>query len=149
LYHSCEEREWFPFADTQKTLETLKQKGLKIGLISNHPYHISILNMLETYNLKNYFDAIMTSARFGKRKPHVEIFLKTISKMGLSEEANHQTIMCGDEYADIIGASKAGLIPVFYHRKVEFPYEKEINLSNIKTIEGIYDIVGIIENFNI
>jgi len=85
LYHSCEQKEWTPFDDTFLTLKRLKRMNIKIGLISNHPYHNSILKMLENYDLTKFFDIVMTSAKFKRRKPHKGIFMETIHKMGLSK----------------------------------------------------------------
>ncbi|TFF88447.1 MAG: HAD family hydrolase [Promethearchaeota archaeon] len=148
LYHSCEEEEWTPFDETRRTLIKLQQMNIKIGLISNHPYHASILNMLENYDLTKFFDIIMTSAKFKKRKPHKGIFTETILEMGLKVNDVDKVIMCGDEYADVVGASRAGLIPVLYLRKVDFPYEKEINIPDLITIKNINEIIPVFERFN-
>jgi HAD superfamily hydrolase (TIGR01549 family) len=148
LYHSCEENEWTPFEETEDTLKALKKMNLKIGLISNHPFHKSIVRMLENYELKNYFDFIMTSGKFGKRKPFGEIFINTINNMGLKKRDKSNIIMCGDEYADVVGAHKTGLIPVLFQRRVKFPFEKEINVPDLLTIRNIVEIIEIIRNFN-
>jgi len=50
IYHSCEEEEWKPYNETKNTLEALSRiEALKIGLISNHPNHKTIKNMLKDY----------------------------------------------------------------------------------------------------
>jgi len=59
-----------------------------------------------------------------------------------------EIIMCGDEYADVVGASRAGLIPVLYLRKVDFPYEKEINIPDLIKIKNLNEIIQIVENYN-
>ncbi len=144
LYHSCEEDEWEPFKNTRETLETLKEKNIKIALISNHPNHQTIKNMLKKHDLAKYFDFIMTSAKYGKRKPDPNIFLHTLEKMDLIKHAD-SIIVCGDEYADIIGAQRANLQSVLLERQYKFPFEKEINTPNLRKISNISEILDIIK----
>jgi putative hydrolase of the HAD superfamily len=103
-----------------------------------------IKNVLEQYNLVKYFDAIVTSAEFGMRKPNIGIFEYTIKKMGLKKKDRKFTIMCGDEYADIMGAHRAGLRTVLFERQYKFPYEKDIPLENINRIKDISEILNFI-----
>ena len=144
LYHSCEEDEWEPFENTRETLETLTEKNVKIALISNHPNHQTIKNMLKKHDLAKFFDYIVTSAKYGKRKPDPDIFLHTLEKMGLKDHAD-SIIMCGDEYADIIGAQRANIQSILLERKYKFPFEKEINTPNLRKISNISEILEFIE----
>jgi HAD superfamily hydrolase (TIGR01549 family) len=143
IYHSCEEEEWEPFDKTKETLEELTRKNIKIAMISNHPHHQSIENMLEKHGYAQYFDYILTSAKFGKRKPDPNIFLFTLEKIGLKDHSN-SVIMCGDEYADIIGAQRANIQFILLERKYRFPFEKEINISNLRKINNISEILNYI-----
>ena len=145
IYHSCEEEEWKPYVETKDTLEKLsKIKHLKIGLISNHPNHRMIKNLLKNNDLKHYFDAIVTSAKFGKRKPNTEIFHHTIKKMGLEENDAKDCFMVGDEAADAVGAYKIGMKIILKEREYEFPFETEINIPNIIQIKTINEILEFI-----
>ena len=144
LYHSCEEDEWEPFEKTRETLETLTEKNIKIALISNHPNHQTIKKMLKRHDLRKFFDYIMTSAKYGKRKPDPDIFLHTLEKMGLKDHTD-SIIMCGDEYADIIGAQRANIPSILLERKYKFPFEKEINAPNLRKISNISEILNFIE----
>ncbi|TXT61904.1 MAG: Phosphoglycolate phosphatase [Promethearchaeota archaeon] len=146
IYHSYEAEEWQPFLKTKETLERLaKTSNIKLALLSNHPHHETIKRLIAKHKLSHYFDAIITSALFGKRKPHVEIFNYTIQQMGLKKQDKKHILMCGDEYADIMGAHRAGLQMVLYERKYKFPYEKEITLTDLKMIQEISEILNIIE----
>ncbi len=144
IYHSCEEDEWEPFENTRETLEILTKKNVKVALISNHPNHQTIENMLKKHDLAKFFEFILTSAKYGKRKPDPNIFLYTLEQMGLKDHAN-SVIMCGDEYADIIGAKRANIQSILLERKYKFPFEKEINVSNLRKINNILEILDIIE----
>lgn len=145
IYHSCEEEEWKPFKETKKTLKRLsKIEGLKLGLISNHPNHKTIENILENNNLKHFFDVIITSAKFGKRKPNIDIFLHTLKKMGLETYEAKDCMMVGDEAADVVGAKRVGMQIVLIEREYEFPFETEITTPNIVKIKSINEILDYI-----
>jgi len=146
IYHSCEEEEWKPYKETKYTLESLsKFSYLKIGLISNHPNHKTIKNLLKNNEIKQYFDAIVTSAKFGKRKPNPDIFFHTIKKMGLNKDDAKDCVMVGDEAADAVGAYRAGMQLILKEREFEFPFEREINLPNLIKIKSIREVLNYIE----
>ena len=146
IYHSCEEEEWKPYNETKNTLEVLSRiEALKIGLISNHPNHKTIKNMLKDYEMTEFFDVIVTSAKFGKRKPNLDIFLYTLKKMGLEKHDAKDCIMVGDEAADAVGANRVGMQIFLKEREYEFPYEKEINIPNLKRIKSIDEVLQYID----
>ncbi len=144
LYHSCEEEEWEPFENTKETLKELAMRNIKIALISNHPNHNTIKNMLKKHDLLKYFNFITTSAKFGKKKPDPNIFIHTLKKLGLEDQPK-SVIMCGDEYADIIGAERVNIQSILLERKYKFPFEKEIDVSNLRKIANISEILNYIE----
>jgi HAD superfamily hydrolase (TIGR01549 family) len=145
IYHSCEEEEWTPYNETKTTLEALSRiEALKIGLISNHPNHKTIKNLLENYDLHHFFDVIVTSAKFGKRKPNPDIFLYTLKKMGLEEHDAKDCIMVGDEAADVVGANRVGMQIVLKEREYEFPYDPEITTPNLIKIKSINEVLNYI-----
>ncbi|MFX1259192.1 MAG: HAD family hydrolase, partial [Promethearchaeota archaeon] len=131
LYHSYEEEEWIPFDETRDTLRKISElKDVKIALLSNHPHHPTIMRILKKYDLTQFFNAIVTSAKFGKRKPHLEIFHYTLKKMGLEINEAEFCLMCGDEYSDIVGGYNVGLQTILCERLYKFPFEKEITIPN-------------------
>ncbi|TFF85935.1 MAG: HAD family hydrolase [Promethearchaeota archaeon] len=141
LYHSCEEDEWVPFKNTEKTLKQLKKLNIKLALLSNHPHHQTIETLINKHNLSKYFEVIITSGDYGKRKPNPDIFLYTIEKMGFNEKDAAHILVCGDEYADIMGAHRVGLQKIFFQRTVEFPFEKEIPIDDFEKINEISKIL--------
>ncbi|UCD02338.1 MAG: HAD family hydrolase [Promethearchaeota archaeon] len=143
IYHSFEREEWKPFPKTKETLEELsKHKHIKLAVLSNHPHHKTIENSLKEYNLFEYFDAVVTSAEFGKRKPDPEIFLYTLKKMELSE--NYDCLVCGDEYVDVVGGDRAGMQTILCERIYKFPFEREINVPNLLRINDISEVLNYI-----
>lgn len=144
IYHSFEEGQWMPFKETKKTLEKLNELDIKLAVLSNHPHHETIKNLLKKYDLLKYFDIITTSAKFGKRKPSSEIFYHTLEKIGLKSEGL-SCIMVGDEYADIIGGQRAGLQTILFEREYKFPFEKEIPNSDFHKIKNISEVIDFIK----
>ena len=90
-----------------------------------------------------YFDVVVTSAGFGKRKPNPAIFIHLLKELNLEKEAN-ECFICGDEHADIVGGYKAELRTILCERIYNFPFEKEIDVPNIIRIKNISEIVDII-----
>ncbi len=141
LYHFHEEQQWIPLKNTKKTLETLTNiKDLKIGVLSNHPNHNTIENLLKKYDLYHFFNIVVTSAKFGMRKPDPGIFHYTIKQMGLKDPS--LCLIIGDEYADIMGGYRAGLKTILYKRTIRFPFEQEIKINDYIEINDISEILN-------
>ncbi|MFX1323692.1 MAG: HAD family hydrolase [Promethearchaeota archaeon] len=140
IYHSFEQKEWKPLPQTKHTLEKLsKYEDIKLAVLSNHPNHTMIENSLKEYDLFKYFDAVVTSALFGKRKPDPEIFIYTLEKMGLT--VNNECLVCGDEYADVVGGDRAGMQTILCERKYKFPFERELDVPELIRINDISEIL--------
>jgi HAD superfamily hydrolase (TIGR01509 family) len=143
MYHSFEQDEWKPFPKTKETLEKLSNyENIKLAVLSNHPNHTMVENLLKKYDLFAYFDAVVTSAEFGKRKPDPEIFLYTLEKMGLKE--NSECMVCVDEYADVVGGDRAGMQTILCERIYKFPFEREIDVPNLLRINDISELLNYI-----
>lgn len=140
MYHSFEMEEWKPFPNTKETLEKLsKYENLRLAVLSNHPSHTMVENSLKKFQLFKYFDAVVTSAEFGKRKPDPEIFFYTLKQMGLTE--NSECLVCGDEYADVVGGDRAGMQTILCERKYKFPFERELDVPELIRIDNISEIL--------
>jgi len=91
------------FPQTRQILQTIKDKNLKIGLISNlaTPYKKAVDNL----QLNNFFDTITFSCDCGLRKPNPKIFEQTAQKLNISP---NKIIMVGDKLKnDVQGAKNA------------------------------------------
>lgn len=87
-------------------LEAIRQMGLKIGLISNVNSRGQVPANLAEYNLKHYFDPIVLSSEYGRRKPDPAIFHYAAR---LANVPTSRCLYVGDRIArDILGARKAG-----------------------------------------
>ncbi|MFX1395650.1 MAG: HAD family hydrolase [Promethearchaeota archaeon] len=145
IYHSYEENEWIPFSYTRETLDNLsRKKKLKLAVLSNHPHHRMIQNLLKKYDFCHYFDTVITSAKYGRRKPDPSIFIHALEMMGLKGHAE-ECFMCGDEHADIVGGHEVGLKTILCERSYKFPFEKVIKFDDFFRVSDISEILNYLE----
>ena len=110
-----------PYPDTLSTLETLRQQGYRLGLITNAMQPMWMRDVeLETYGLLPYLEARITSGDTGYMKPHPAIYERILDLLGT---AAAQAVFVGDRPEnDIAGANAAGLTSVLIrpaHRHYE------------------------------
>lgn len=91
-----------------KTLHSLRQKDLKLGLFTLEPRDITIY-ILEEFNIKEYFDVISSRSDVEKLKPHPDHLYDIFNSFNIPP--NH-IIVCGDHPMDMKCAKDAGAIPI-------------------------------------
>ena len=103
--HFASSKGWEIIPGTTETLETLKSKGIKLGIISNFDTRLD--KILHELSLAHYFEFIIDSASFGKAKPNPEIFDLAL-KLGKAKA--NESMHIGDSVTnDYEGATKAGM----------------------------------------
>ena len=102
-----------PDRDSKLVLSELKKRGLKLGLVSNTMFSWANRELLEKYSLKGYFDTLVFSDEVGYSKPNPLIFERALSELRVSAR---NTIMVGDEPADVLGAKALGIRPILIAR---------------------------------
>ena len=117
------------FPDTVPALESLRDAGYYLGVISNSVG--TIAEQLRRVGLASYFRTILDSAVVGVEKPHAEIFRMAVDQAGISSA---EALFVGDTYAtDIGGARRAGLEAVLidrfgiYDDKVDAPRVRSLD----------------------
>ena len=95
-----------PFPKVHQTLTTLRQQGIKMGLVTNGAVD-SQQPKIDGLGIARYFDAMLISEAEGVAKPDAEIFRRATDNLGISPE---QTVVIGDNpEADIRGAKSFGM----------------------------------------
>ena len=119
------------YPDVEKTLNVLKQRRLKIGLITNG-LESDVEEVLPRIGLAGFFDVEVTSSLVGKIKPHREIFLHALEKLGIKpQEAMH----VGDEVErDYEGAKRCGLKALLIDR------ENSVGEEGVEKIQSLAEI---------
>jgi putative hydrolase of the HAD superfamily len=98
-------------AHTHALLDSLRERGLLTGLVSNAFDPGWLLHQdLADMGLEERLDAAVFSSEVGKRKPHPAIFEATLSRLGV-EPAD--ALFVGDRrYEDVRGAKELGMTTV-------------------------------------
>lgn len=96
--------------DAYTLLEDLNGSGYKLGVVSNRddPFQEELNNL----KLNSYFQFVLAAGEVNSYKPDTLIFERALEMAGTSAP---ETMYIGDNYfADIVGARRAGLMPVLY-----------------------------------
>lgn len=87
-------------------LDALKERGYRLGVISNNASLYNVFDMLEDYGIRDYMEDVAVSSVTGYRKPHPEIFRISMRQMRCKPE---ECVYMGDTLSrDVIGAKRAG-----------------------------------------
>ncbi len=95
------------YPGARELLDTLASRGLRLGMVSNATSHRLILDITRRVGIDAYFNPLVSSAAFGRTKPHPSIFTHVLEAWGMP--AAH-AVMVGDTLsADIAGAHRVGM----------------------------------------
>lgn len=102
-----------PIAGASDAVTFLRRNGVRTAIVTNNIYS-NLMYKLRKCGMAGLFDQITTPERLGILKPAREIFDEVLT--GQDVDADH-TVMVGDSFAeDIVGASNAGIRPVWFNR---------------------------------
>lgn len=98
------------YPGVMNTLLKLKQKGLKLAIVSDAPI-LQAWTRLTEMRIQDFFDAVITFDDTGERKPSVQPFKKAIEQLQVKPE---EVLHVGDwPERDITGAKAAGIKTAF------------------------------------
>ena len=106
-----------PFPDIKSSLEKLRAKGIRLGVLSNWDFKLP--EALENAGIAHLFDFALSSAQVGIEKPAREFFERGLAlarrySPGLRAR---DCFYIGDHYEkDVLGARNAGLNPLWLVR---------------------------------
>ena len=94
--------------DVIATLEALRGRGLRLGVVSNAAYLPRLMKeQLAALGLAAYFDAVTFSSEVGVRKPHPAIYADALRKLGAEPS---RTLFVGDRVReDVQGPKELGM----------------------------------------
>jgi putative hydrolase of the HAD superfamily len=103
---------WRLFDDALPALDALRERGLRLAVISNWDDRLEPL--LEKLGLREQFEHLSVSGKLGCHKPDAAIFEHTVQALGLKPE---NVLHVGDsEREDVGGARSAGFRPIRIRR---------------------------------
>lgn len=96
---------WTLYPDVVSTLECLRRRGLRLGVVSNWDERLPVL--LDRLKIAHRFETIVYSAAVGVEKPHPDIFRRALADLGVAPES---VLHVGDRnIEDVEGAEAAGM----------------------------------------
>jgi len=125
------------FDDVRGVLCRLKDKGFKIGLLTNNHSTDFHLNLLKKFQLEEAFDSVVVSGKVGIRKPHIDIFLHCLHTLGTRKDSS---IFVGDSLShDVAGAQNAGIKCIWVKREncEVVPVRPDWTVESIKKAEEV------------
>jgi putative hydrolase of the HAD superfamily len=91
--------------DVVATLEALRGRGLRLGIVSNAAYLPRLMReQMTALSLAQYFDALTFSSEVGVRKPHRAIYADALGKLGADAS---RTLFVGDRVREDVQGPKA------------------------------------------
>jgi putative hydrolase of the HAD superfamily len=125
-YLEAEHAEWAPArklgSTTHALLESLRRRGLKLGVVSNALDPPSLLHRdLADAGVAERVDFAVFSSEVGRRKPDPAIFLRALEALRVEPAA---AVFVGDRlYEDVRGASEVGMrtVQAMWFRADEHP----------------------------
>ncbi len=103
---------WEAFPEARGALQRLKDRGLKLGVISNFDYRL--YRILDGLDLTRYFDSVSISSEVGYAKPSREIFDAALAR--LDSTAGDAMHIGDSEHLDFAAAESAGIVAVLVDR---------------------------------
>ena len=102
-----------PMPNIEQLLDYLNIVGIRTAVVSNISFSGKALKRrIDAALPRNRFEFVIASSDYGVRKPSPRIFQVALQKAGVLPE---DAWFCGDNFdADITGAAKAGIFPVWY-----------------------------------
>jgi HAD superfamily hydrolase (TIGR01509 family) len=105
---------WEAFPDTLPTLRALRDRGLRVGIVSDTGFDLR--PALGLLGLTPFLDTVVMSFEYGACKPAAKIFLTACDQLGVHPE---RTLMVGDNPLTDSGAVAAGLYVLLLPRPAQ------------------------------
>lgn len=134
-YVSCFKDYCVPFPHLKIVLEELKEKSIRMGIISNGRGQFQ-MDAIQALGIKQYFDVILISEWEGIKKPDSRLFEKALAAVSAEPE---EALYVGDHPVnDVKGAKAAGLKAIW---KKEAQWSAAAADYIIEELNEILDIV--------
>ncbi|MGO5095860.1 HAD family hydrolase [Agathobaculum sp. LCP25S3_E8] len=133
----------------KQMLETLRERGYKLGVISNTASLYSVFDVLEGYGIRDYFSDVTLSSVTGYRKPHPSIFRIALRQMQARPE---ECAYVGDTLSrDVIGAKRLHFgAAIQIHSFLSA--QKDAAVADVwqpdRVVENIGDVVDYLDELN-
>ena len=143
--YSVTQQNWYLETDAIPTIKTLLGQGYRLGMISNTSDDSNVQQLVDRWELRPFFETIITSAGCGIRKPDERIFRFALDHFGVPPE---QVAMVGDlPEADILGANQVGIYSIWITRRAPLLEEGELTIQPQAVIAALDQIPNLLADF--
>jgi putative hydrolase of the HAD superfamily len=105
------------YPEVAGVLAALRARGLRLVICSNWDW--DLVEAVEEAGLAGAFDALVSSAWVGARKPHPRIYARALDEAGVAPDA---AVFVGDTWGpDVAGPRAAGITAVYLRREGHWP----------------------------
>jgi putative hydrolase of the HAD superfamily len=122
---------WILYPETTEVLQQVKERGLKLGVISN--FDDRAYSVMRSLNILQFFDTVTLSSETGYCKPDREIFDAAVRALDV---ARSKVLLVGDSLHDDVEAGiRAGLAAVLIDRRNRHPEATHVErISSLKEV---------------
>jgi putative hydrolase of the HAD superfamily len=134
-----------PEPHAEDLLRTLKQRGLRTGLISNAGFTTAptLRDLLAYHRLDVHLDVMLFSDEHALAKPTRDLFERAVATVGV---AVHETVFVGDTpWNDIQGAQQAGMVAVQIGAKTRDGIRPDLQITSLAELLPRLSEVAILE----
>jgi len=123
---------WVLFPETLDVLQELKNRRLRLGVISN--FDDRIYKVMESLHIRHFFDAVVLSSETGYSKPDRGIFVAAVDAIGLPVS---DILLVGDSLEDDVEAGiRVGLTSVLIDRT-----ESHLDQKHLQRITSLREVL--------
>ena len=140
---AADQGEMTPYPEAAETLRTLREAGLAIGVCSNWGWELDAF--LDDVGLLELVDVPITSARAGCRKPHPDIYRRSVEALDVDPA---DVLFVGDSWEpDVRGPRRMGMTAVHVWREEDriglVPPALEPGDHRVETLHGVVALAGV------
>lgn len=129
----------YVYDETFRVLDALKQRGLKLLLLTNGSPDLQQEKLDGVPQLAPYFDHIVISGNWGRGKPDPSIFEHAMTLLGITSA---EGIMVGDKLTtDILGANKVGMTSVWVNRHDAPRSDEIVPTHEVSNLEQLFALL--------
>jgi len=122
------------FEDVVPVLDWLRQRGVRVGVISN--WQCGLAHFCRELGILSYFDFVLASAEVGCEKPDLRIFEMAVRRHGVPPG---QILHVGDHpIEDARGALAAGMRTAVLNRKGAVPLAGVPTLRSLSELSALF-----------
>lgn len=124
------------FGDTRPVLQTLREQGFTLGLVSNRAE--DLMPLAEKYGITEYFAFTLSAGQAGCYKPEPGIFYKALEMAGVTAK---EAVYIGDNFfADVVGALNVGIDAILIDPRDVF---ERYYTRRVKHLRDVLEALGV------